>query len=196
MRDSVHLATDVVVVDDGEPRPVLLIRTPYSRPAVWTAHDPVSWARRGWAVVLQDVRGRGGSEGEFDPFRQEVDDGFDTIAWCAAQPWSNGRVTMTGYSYNGAVQWLAALAAPPALKAISPSVIGVDFARDFTHEGGAFQQGFLSAWAIGLAASSPDTELARAGLALVPSWPDLLGSQDCTDRIAAVLPAYRQWVVG
>lgn len=196
MRDGVHLATDVVQLDDGERRPVLLIRTPYSRPAIWQAHDPISYARRGWVVVLQDVRGRGGSEGEFVPFLQEVDDGFDTIAWCAQQPWSDGTVTMTGYSYNGAVQWLAAMSRPPALKAISPSVIGVDFLNDFAYEGGAFQQGFLSAWAIGLAASSPNPELAKAGLALIPQWPDLLLAEGGNEQIATALPAYGEWLAG
>src|SRR5688572_9675631 len=105
MRDGVRLATDVVRQDDGERRPVLLVRTPYSRPGAWQAHDPVGFARRGWAVVLQDVRGRGQSEGVFRPFHQEIEDGFDTVTWCAAQEWSDGRVTMTGMSYNGATQW-------------------------------------------------------------------------------------------
>lgn len=194
MRDGVRLATDVVRIDDDERRPVLLIRTPYSRPAIWAAHDPVSWARRGWAVVLQDVRGRGQSEGTFRPFHQEIHDGFDAIAWCADQAWADGRVAMTGYSYNGAVQWLAALAKPRALKAISPSVIGVDFPDDFAYDGGAFQQGFLSAWAIGLAASDPDPDIAARGAELAPHWPDVLDEEAGRKAIADVLGDYAHWV--
>jgi putative CocE/NonD family hydrolase len=194
MRDGVQLATDVVRSDDDVRHPVLLIRTPYSRPAIWQAHDPISAARRGWAVVLQDVRGRGQSEGTFRPFHQEVDDGFDTVAWCAEQPWSDGRVAMTGYSYNGATQWLAALARPPALRAISPSVIGVDFPDDFAYEGGAFQQGFLSAWAIGLAATDPDPDVAARGAELVPRWPDVLAGEAGRKEISDVLADYAEWV--
>jgi putative CocE/NonD family hydrolase len=194
MRDGVRLATDVVRPDDAARRPVLLVRTPYSRPGVWSAHDPAGWARRGWAVVLQDVRGRGQSEGTFRPFHQEVDDGFDTIAWCAEQPWSDGRVAMTGMSYNGATQWLAALSRPPALKAISPSVIGADFLEEFAFEGGAYHQGFMSAWALALAATGTDPEVVVKAAELIREWPGVLGDDSGRKAIAEVLPDYADWV--
>ncbi len=85
MRDGARLVTDIVIADVAEPRPVPLVRTPYGRASVWAAHDPNGFARRGWAVVVQDIRGRGQSEGAFRPFFQEIDDGADTIAWCARQ---------------------------------------------------------------------------------------------------------------
>lgn len=194
MRDGVHLAADVTFVDDGQPRPALLVRTPYGRTGVRAAHDPVANARGGWAVVLQDVRGRFDSEGEFRPFAQEIGDGFDTIAWCAEQPWCDGRVAMTGMSYNGATQWLAAIARPPALKAIAPSVIGPDFLDDFASTGGACCQSFLSSWALGLAASGQDAEAAAAALELFPQWPALLTTEPGHAAIADVLPDYAQWV--
>lgn len=194
MRDGVRLATDIVIADAAEPRPVLLVRTPYGRASVWAAHDPTGFARRGWAVVVQDVRGRGQSEGAFRPFFQEIDDGADTIAWCAEQTWSDGRVVMTGFSYNGATQWLAALAHPPALKAISPSVIPTDFLDEFAYEGGAFQQGFLSSWAIGLASSSTDAVVASRSLELVPAWPSLLAEGAGREMIGAAFPDYLRWV--
>ena len=194
MRDGVRLATDVVVPDDDVRRPALLVRSPYSRAGIRAAHDPVASARAGWAVVLQDVRGRFDSEGTFSPFTQEVEDGFDTVAWCAEQPWCDGRVAMTGMSYNGATQWLAALGRPPALKAIAPSVIGPDFLDDFAYTGGAFCQGFLSTWAIMLAASGPDPVAAAKALELYPQWPDLLVRDSGRKALAEVLPDYGRWV--
>lgn len=194
MRDGVQLATDVTVVDDGEPRPALLVRTPYSRAGIRAAHDPVAQARNGWAVVLQDVRGRFDSEGSFSPFVQEVEDGFDTVSWCAEQPWCDGSVAMTGMSYNGATQWLAALARPPALKAIAPSVIGPDFLDDFAYTGGAFCQGFLSTWAIALAASGQDPDAAAKALELFTQWPRLLHGDSGRKALAEVLPDYAAWV--
>src|SRR4051794_12687042 len=100
MRDGTALATDLCVADDGEQHPVLLVRSPYGRASMRGFHDPAAFARAGWAVVLQDCRGRFDSDGDFDPFHQEIDDGSDAVAWCAAQPWSDGRVAMTGMSYN------------------------------------------------------------------------------------------------
>src|SRR4051812_38167446 len=102
MRDGTVLAADVVVGAGGVPRPVLLMRTPYSRASIRLSDDVVGLARAGWAVVVQDVRGRFDSAGVFTPFHQEVADGVDTVTWCAAQPWSDGTVAMTGVSYVGA----------------------------------------------------------------------------------------------
>lgn len=195
MRDGIHLAADVTLVDDGQARPALLVRTPYSRAGLRAAHDPVASARAGWAVVLQDVRGRGESDGVFRPFAQEVEDGFDAVTWCAEQPWCDGRVAMTGMSYNGATQWLAALGRPPALKAIAPSVIGPDLRASFAFTGGAFCQGFLSSWAVALAASAPDPDAAARALELFDEWPALLRGADAgRQTIADVLPDYGRWV--
>lgn len=194
MRDGVELATDVTVMGDGEPRPALLVRTPYSRAGVRGVHDPIGNARAGWAVVLQDVRGRGESGGAFSPFIQEVDDGFDTVEWCARQPWCDGRVAMTGLSYNGAVQWLAALDRPPALKAIAPSVIPADLAGDFAFNGGAFCQGFLSTWALALAASGCEPERAASAFELFAQWPQLLREESGRAALAEILPDYARWV--
>ena len=194
MRDGAELAADVTIVDDGAPRPVLLVRTPYARASLRATHDPVAMARSGWAVVLQDVRGRCDSDGDFRPFHQEVADGYDTISWCAEQPWSDGRVVMTGLSYNGATQWLAALAGHPALKAISPSVIGPDLLDGFAYNGGAFCQGFLSTWAMSLAASGKDAADATAAMDLLPQWPQVLQEQSGRARIGDVFADYARWV--
>lgn len=194
LRDGVALAADVVRPDDRRRRPVLLVRTPYSRQGLREAHDPVGWARAGWAVVLQDVRGRFHSEGDFQPFHQEVADGADTVAWCAAQPWSDGTVAMTGGSYNGATQWLAALARPPALKAIAPllSAAGI---REWFAPGGAPEHAFPVAWALMMAASRPGVDKAEARrlLALARDWHGLLRLAPGDPTLSALHEDLRRW---
>jgi len=123
MRDGVGLKADVWRPATGARFPVLVYRTPYSRTEVASGSDLVRAAvTRGYAVVLQDVRGRYASGGEFDPYRHEGKDGYDTIEWAARQAWSTGAVGTYGLSYPGAVQWLAAVEQPPALKAMVPAM--------------------------------------------------------------------------
>ena len=108
MRDGVVLRADVYRPPGDGPFPVLLYRTPYGKQfAVESYQTHVSADERGYAVVLQDVRGRYASDGLFVPYRNEGSDGYDTIEWAAAQPWSNGDIGTFGLSYPGAVQWLA-----------------------------------------------------------------------------------------
>ena len=146
MRDGVELATDVHRPDDELRHPVLIERTPYDRGYVPIAGlDTLSLIEAGYAIVTQDCRGRFGSGGTFTPFVDEAADGRDAIAWCAAQPWSNGRVGMIGGSYVGATQWLAAGERPPALEAIAPHVTASDYHEGWVYQGGAFQLGFSPA---------------------------------------------------
>jgi hypothetical protein len=123
MRDGVVLRADVLRPGREGKTPTLVYRTPYGK------HLALSGARtfaraveRGYAVVVQDVRGRYASDGEFRPYQNEGRDGYDTIEWAAAQPWSNGEVGTFGLSYPGAVQWLAAVENPPHLKAMVPAM--------------------------------------------------------------------------
>ncbi len=98
-------------------------------------------------MVVQDVRGRGDSEGVFGSLKQEVTDGHDTLDWIAAQPWSNGKIGMAGGSYLGIVQWQAAISGNPHLKAISPAVSGCDEYLDrFYSPGGALKLGHRLLW--------------------------------------------------
>ena len=123
MRDGVVLRADVWRPIGGGRRPVLVYRTPYGKHAATAAQSTARKAvQRGYVVVMQDVRGRYASDGEYVAYQQEGRDGYDTIEWAAAQPWSNGAVGTFGLSYPGAVQWLAALERPPHLKAMSPSM--------------------------------------------------------------------------
>lgn len=138
MRDGVVLRADVVRPDSGGPFPTLVYRTPYGKSAAQKYYATFQHAvERGYAIVIQDVRGRYASSGEFAPYIQEGQDGYDTIEWAAKQPWSNGRVGTFGLSYPGAVQWLAAVEQPPHLRAMVPAMT-FSSPRDFFYSGGAF----------------------------------------------------------
>ena len=122
MRDGVTLSADIYRPDDGadEPEryPVVVSRTPYVKANAAAVEAGKYYAERGFVYVLQDVRGRGDSDGVFVPYFNEAQDGYDTIEWCAKQTWSNGRVGTTGGSYLGVIQWLTALRQPPHLAAM------------------------------------------------------------------------------
>lgn len=102
----------------------------------------------GFIVIIQDVRGRFQSEGEFQPFRQEANDGFDTVEWAAAFPYSTGKVGMFGLSYYGYTQLLAATKKPPHLAAIFPAMTLNDQRNGVSYRNGAYQLGFTETWAL------------------------------------------------
>ena len=138
MRDGVVLRADVWRPQGSGPFPVLLYRTPYGKSAAQSDYTTFGKAvERGYAVVMQDVRGRFASAGEFEPYRNEGRDGYDTIEWAARQPWSNGAVGTFGLSYPGAVQWLAAVEGPPHLKAMVPAMTFAS-ANMFFYAGGVW----------------------------------------------------------
>lgn len=144
--DGTRLDADVWRPAGAGPWPVLLMRQPYGRSIASTvtyAH-PAWYAAHGYLVVIQDVRGRGTSEGVFRLCEDEQADGVETVAWAAALPGSSGRVGMYGFSYQGMTQLFAAAGRPPALKAIAPAMAAWDVRADFATEGGAFrwQSGF------------------------------------------------------
>lgn len=119
MRDGVRLATDVYRLEGATPAPVLIARTPYNKEVAVagsaSTFDIFRAVQAGYAVVIQDVRGRYASEGQFNPHFQETQDGVDAFAWAAAQSWSNGTVGTFGGSYLGGTQWLPAREQPPRL---------------------------------------------------------------------------------
>jgi putative CocE/NonD family hydrolase len=175
MRDGTTLRADVFRPEPEGRYPVLLSRTPYNKSMGGLAYNwfaPIRPASEGYVVVIQDVRGRFESEGQFKPFHQELEDGFDTVEWAARQPWSNGRVGMYGISYLGATQWLAAASQAPNLQAIFPSLTGSDFYDGWTYQGGAFELAFNLTWSA-ILLGMPD--LARASLSAVERGPLLAG---------------------
>jgi len=156
--DGVSLDADVYYPQAKGKFPVLLMRQPYGRAIASTvvyAH-PSWYASHGYIVAIQDVRGRGTSEGDFQLFSNEINDGFEAVAWAADLPKSNGKVGMYGFSYQAMTQLYAAMNQPPALKTIIPAMMGCDLYADWAYEGGAFCLQNNLGWAIQLA-----TETAR-----------------------------------
>lgn len=136
MRDGVNLSTLVFRPAKPGKYPVILVRTPYKKEM--NELDARFYAARGYAVALQDVRGRFGSPGKWEPFVNEPKDGHDTIEWLAKQPWSTGKVGMIGASYVGWVQWWAASERPPHLVTIIPNVSPPDPFFNIPYEYGVY----------------------------------------------------------
>jgi hypothetical protein len=130
MRDGIRLATDVFLPPDAGPVPAVLVRLPYDKGGRYTFMSEIapSFTDRGYAFVVQDVRGKFRSEGETLAFVHEVDDGYDTLEWMVVQPWCDGNIGMWGDSYYGYTQWAAVASEHPALKAIVPRVTTADLA--------------------------------------------------------------------
>ena len=146
MRDGVRLSTDLYMPDAPGPFPVILIRTPYNNNREPDVQDAVYFASRGYVVLIQDVRGRGDSEGEWTPFAREAEDGYDTHEWAGKQSWSTGRVGASGASYVGLTQWLPAPLRNPHLAALAPRVGFSNLYHNWVYTGGAFQLGFNLRW--------------------------------------------------
>src|SRR5215469_3332662 len=149
MRDGIKLYADVFRPDAAGKFPVLLQRTPYDKN--YGTEFGLKAAARGYVVIIEDVRGRYASEGEWYPFKNEVNDGYDTVEWAAALPYSTGKVGMFGGSYVGATQMLAAIGHPPHLAGICPIVTGSNYHENWTYQGGAFEQWFNESWSSRLA---------------------------------------------
>jgi putative CocE/NonD family hydrolase len=150
MRDNVRLDANVFYPAPAGTTvgrfPTVLVRTPYGK-GVDLPAGYQSFINHGYAVVMEDVRGRYGSGGTFDVLNQEGPDGYDTLNWIAAQPWSDGKVGMIGGSYLGIAQWRVALLNNPHLKAIFPVVSGSDEYLDrYYSQGGAIKLGHRLLW--------------------------------------------------
>jgi putative CocE/NonD family hydrolase len=166
MRDGTVLRADIYRPDTDVPLPTIVSRLPYNKDLLIKsslAIDVVRAAEAGFGVVYQDSRGRYQSEGEFRPFVHEGRDGYDTVEWVAAQPWCSGAVGMTGPSYIGATQWLAAMEQPPHLRAICPIITTSEYYESWTYQGGAFQLGFTLLWTLLFLAPDTAMRLAQAG---------------------------------
>ena len=203
LSDGVVLRSDHYYAAGDEPRPTLLMRQPYGRDIASTvvyAH-PVWFARRGYNVVIQDVRGRGGSEGMFYPFRHEGRDGAETIAWLRTRPECNGHIGMYGFSYQGATQLLAAAEQPYGLECIAPAMTTCDLYRGWFYHNGALRLASSLGWGLqmlkddarrlGLHEASSKLEAAwnavRAQAAMIPYT-------DHPAILDAALPSYvRDW---
>ena len=151
MRDGTTLVADVYrpgsAASDGE-YPILLTRLPYGKdlPIATGYMNPIKAAEHGYIVVVQDVRGRFGSEGEWRPSVNEFEDGYDTVEWTAKLPGSNGEVGMYGASYFGMTQWQAAIMQPPSLKSLAPGITWGNYLNGDLYRGGVRELGLWLYW--------------------------------------------------
>ncbi|MEO3823288.1 CocE/NonD family hydrolase [Actinomadura sp. B10D3] len=136
MPDGIALVADLYRPRGAGPLPAVLIRTPYGKRQGAVRLFAGVLTRRGFQVVVQNVRGVLGSEGEFHAFHDEKDDGLATLRWLRAQPWCDGKVAMVGASYLGFAEWAAAPYADPPLEAMGLGITASEFVSSF-YPGGA-----------------------------------------------------------
>lgn len=191
MRDGVELSSDVWLPDGDGKYPLILIRTPYVRVSPANVALARFFIGKGYAVAIQDVRGRGDSDGEFNFLFQEADDGYDSVEWMAAQTWSNGRVCMMGHSYLGAVQWLAASRKPPHLVCIAPTAAPGDYLNEIPYVGGALMQSWALSWRASVSGKVRQRNLAPEDWASIFEHRPLLTADEVLGR---KVPQYREWL--
>jgi predicted acyl esterase len=151
MRDGVRLATDVYLPGGDGPFPAVVQRTPYNKLG---ATGSAIYNERGFALVVQDQRGRYESEGEYEPHMNEMLDGYDTVEWVAAQPWSDGKVGISGASAVGIAANLAAAANPPHLVAAYVVVAPESLWEESRFIGGVFKEADTTNWMRGQGVAS------------------------------------------
>ncbi len=144
MRDGVKLATTVYLPDGDGPWPLVVTRTPYNKAGAATQAE--TWTTNGYAFAAQDCRGRFASEGDYVAFEHDMEDGYDTIEWLAAQDYSNGKIGITGGSALGITSNLAAAANPPHLVAAYVVVAPNSLFYQTYFQGGVFRQGLAGGW--------------------------------------------------
>jgi len=186
MRDTVTLATDIYRPAEGGPFPVLITRLPYNKDLSQIIFHPM-WdvfrlVQAGYAVVIQDTRGRFASEGEFNAFFDEDSDGVDTFAWAASQPWSTGKVGTFGGSYLGYTQWQPAALAPESLIAMAPAITMADLYDGMSYRGGAFELGLDLSWCLTVAPEELQRRVAR-GQASMTEMMAIMGAMGSLDEL-------------
>src|SRR5215472_673027 len=202
-RDGVTLYSDIYRPRADGKFPVILMRTPYDKSVGWASAPAYQIATHGYVVIVQDVRGRYTSEGEWYTFRHESDDGYDAVEWAAMLPYSSGKVGMMGGSYVGATQMLAAIAHPPHLAGICPVVTASNYHDGWTYQGGAFEQWFNESWTSGLAQDTLNRRvreqtnalngIAKLPLSDYPLFP-LPPSATNTDLLRSLSPYFLDWL--
>jgi putative CocE/NonD family hydrolase len=204
LSDGTILISDHYYPVGEGPWPTLLMRQPYGRDIASTvvyAH-PVWFARHGYHVAIQDVRGRGGSGGDFYPFRQEGRDGAESIAWLCGHPACNGRIGMYGFSYQGATQLLAAAEQPEGLICIAPHMTAADLFHGWFYHHGALRLSSTLGWGIQMLREDARRRgLHQANAKLEAAWANIRSQASHTpyaDHPAITdsqLPSYvRDWI--
>jgi hypothetical protein len=202
-RDGLTLYADIYRPNSTGKLPVILMRTPYDKSVGWAVGPVYKMVPRGYVVIIQDVRGRYTSEGEWYPFRHEQADGYDAVEWAAALPFCDGKVGMMGASYVGATQMLAAIARPPHLTAIAPNMTASNYHDGWTYQSGAFEQWFDQNWTSQIAQNTLERLIhentdARVGVPTLPlaNYPVFNFGQLPADAqlTAAIAPYYLDWL--
>ena len=159
MRDGVRLSTVIYHPKAPGPHPAILVRSPYADVAAFLSDSICGrLVRYSYICIFQDTRGQGGSEGEFAPGRNEIEDGSDTLHWIAEQSFHDGNLAMVGPSYLGGVQWAAAAGGlPPEVKTLVPAVYSPN-SRDVMYQDGMFRHETFTAWAARMHAGNRTSE--------------------------------------
>lgn len=168
MRDGVQLATNVYVPEGEGPWPVILTRTPYDKDGI--DRSVAAYNDRGYAVVSQDVRGRYDSEGENQPFENDIEDGYDTVQWIASQPFSDGNIGIFGTSAPGITSNLAAASTPPNLTAAYVTVAPDSLFYRSRFVGGVFKESHSGGWLRGQGVSEEAINAYKARAVLDDQW--------------------------
>ena len=204
-RDGIRLATDIYFPSlDGARAsgkfPAIVERTPYDKNSPRFVGHARFFAQLGYVVVVQDVRGRGESDGEWYPFAREAPDGYDTIEWAAGQPWCTGKVGTMGTSYMAAVQSAAATLNPPHLAAMFVTEGPSDYYSCSMRHNGALEQRFLF-YAFHMAVTSREARAKPAlRIALMEARNNLgywLARLPLKKGVSPMrmLPSYEQWAI-
>lgn len=195
MRDGITLSTDVYLPLVDGAFPVVLTRTPYESLRDGFVERAVHFARHGYAFVVQDVRGRYESDGEFEAYVSEGLDGVDTLEWVAAQPWCNGKIGTWGRSYGALTQWQTLRHDSPHLTCACPHVMAADYFHDYHYQGGAFQF-ILSLGAIVIWESA--LSMIRGPSALLWNNDEVYRTLPLTELdvrvLGRVVPYWREWL--
>lgn len=170
MRDGVQLATNIYLPEGAGPWPIVLTRTPYNKDGADRSAE--TYTSRGYALVSQDVRGRYASQGENRPFETDIEDGYDTVEWLAAQSFSNGKVGIFGTSAPGITSNLAAAAAPPHLTAAYVTVAPDSLFYRSRFVGGVFKESHSGGWLRGQGVSDEAIAAYKARAVLDQGWLD------------------------
>ncbi len=188
MRDGVGLTADIYRPDAEGQFPTILVRTPYNKSSADDIENAKRYARRGYVLVMMDVRGRFASkEAPYYAYRHEADDGFDTDEWIVKQPWSNGRIGTLGGSYLGYTQVSQATKRNPHLVAMAADVTSSAIHQGWTYVDGAFHLGFTLPWGAGVVHGNAGQNVGKVDYAHLPVI-------EADQVMGNVNPHYRDWL--
>jgi len=186
MRDGTRLAANLFRPKGDGRFPVILMRSPYGKGDA-NFGDAKRYTAAGYAMVVQDCRGRGKSEGVWDPFRYDAEDGFDTQEWVGQQPWCNGELGTAGGSYLGWTQWASSAGGSRFLKCMVPVVPFAEVYEDIAYPGGAFQLALLMGWGTGVGGLTLSPEKLQQAFRHLPL-------RTFTDQFDKKVPYLNDWV--